>query len=290
MSIARGPAPCTAVSQLVVAAVEAASAVHLTAVVQVRRLPVQMARGLLKNALRVCTLAVCQHRLSVYAGEYGSSSGGSSSSTSSSSAYPPPSPPTVVPNLVVGVGSRISDTGLAQSVGTCYPPAAPSTLSLADCDGSLNGGDYKVLVIATFYTGCAPGRHIAPDFAEASAAMQQFYGYSVQFIASVKGSSSCATWAGQKFNLDGNANTADAGAPIALADTDSVLHYMFSAATLRLRWLTRTWLSGRSSGTMATPTPTATCSASSPHSCLRSLLSWLPSRTMWEAQGQRSGV
>ena len=78
------------------------------------------------------------------------------------------------------VGSAISATNLGRTFNSCYPPTAPATLSLSDYAG-------KVVVIATFYTGCAPGRYVAPDYAALSVQMAAQYGDDVVFLTSVKG-------------------------------------------------------------------------------------------------------
>ena len=170
--------------------------------------------------LRATQLALFSAASSLVGGALGDEGGGTG-------VYVPTPAPTPAPVLAVGVGSRVGHASLQRPFSTCYPPTAPSSMSLADYDGQLNGGEFKILVIATFYTGCAPGRFIAPGFAELSAAMQTQYGGDVIFLSSVKGSSSCATWASQKFNLDGNTATADPGIPIAISDPDSALHYTF---------------------------------------------------------------
>ena len=145
--------------------------------------------------------------------------------------------------LLLGLGARraaaVEDNSIAASasiqtpVGAQLPAAdvdrtydlcgtggsADPTLRLADYQGS------TVLVVATFYTGCSPGRLIAPTFASFCAAQKALHGDAVQCITSLKGSSACTAWSRRYYDLDGDRTNDDADIPLTVTDTDSALHY-----------------------------------------------------------------
>ena len=100
------------------------------------------------------------------------------------------------------------------------PALQSSSLKLAGFSG-------KVVLISTFYTGCAPGRFVAPAFAKFCHAQKRRHKGKFECITSLKGSSSCSGWAKKYFNLDGNETTADKGIPITILDSDAALHYTF---------------------------------------------------------------
>ena len=79
-----------------------------------------------------------------------------------------------------------------------------------------------VLMISTFYTGCAPGRFIAPQFSAFCAEQKLLHPGQFECITSLKGSNSCEAWTSTYMNLDDNA-----GMPQVVQDTDSALHYTF---------------------------------------------------------------
>ena len=99
------------------------------------------------------------------------------------------------------------------------------TVSLSDFDGSRNGGSYTVIAVATFFTGCSPGRFVAPVFAQFCAEQKLLHGDAFQCITSLKGSSSCSSWSRRYHDVDGDTSNDDANIPLVVTDTTSALHY-----------------------------------------------------------------
>jgi plastocyanin/DNA-binding beta-propeller fold protein YncE len=99
------------------------------------------------------------------------------------------------------------------------------TMRLSDYDGTRNGGSYTVLAVATFFTGCSPGRFVAPAFAEFCAQQKLLHGDSFQCVTSLKGSSSCESWSRLYHDVDGDTSNDDANIPLVVTDTTSALHY-----------------------------------------------------------------
>lgn len=88
-----------------------------------------------------------------------------------------------------------------------------ASLKLSDFTGQ------KALLVATFYTGCSPGRFIAPGYAAFCASMKKKHPNKFDCVVSLKGSADCKTWAAQYFKpfaKDG---------PHTVQDRDASLHY-----------------------------------------------------------------
>ena len=118
------------------------------------------------------------------------------------------------------VGAQLPAADVDRTYDLCGTGgSADPTLRLADYQGS------AVVVVATFYTGCSPGRLIAPTFASFCAAQKALHGDAVQCITSLKGSSACTAWSRRYYDLDGDRTNDDADIPLTVTDTDSALHY-----------------------------------------------------------------
>lgn len=127
-------------------------------------------------------------------------------------------------------GARVPADRQAVEVGVCSrgaqggpaPGGAAEAFKLADSNYRLNGGRRTVTVLATYYTGCNPGRGDSPSYGQQAEALRAVHGDAVQFYASLKGGVNdevCRAWAG----LPGSGATL----PVFLNDRDKALHYTF---------------------------------------------------------------
>eukprot|EP01043_Picozoa_sp_COSAG02_P017400 COSAG02_NODE_788_length_17190_cov_18.177403_10_plen_511_part_01 len=123
------------------------------------------------------------------------------------------------------VGEALPDEDIVREYDLCGTAGNGETVRLSDFDGTRNGGSYTVLAVATFFTGCSPGRFVAPVFAEFCAAQKLLYGDSFQCITSLKGSSACDSWSRRYHDIDGDTTNDDANIPLVVTDTTSALHY-----------------------------------------------------------------
>ena len=111
------------------------------------------------------------------------------------------------------VGDTLSGTVLAREHTVCHP--TQTTLRLKDYDGGTNGGTYFVTVIASFYTGCGPGRAEEPKYSSAADALKAKYpAASLAFLTTLKGTGSCSAWA-----------ALGSGAATIVDDESKAMHY-----------------------------------------------------------------
>eukprot|EP01043_Picozoa_sp_COSAG02_P062874 COSAG02_NODE_8783_length_2448_cov_2.970626_2_plen_377_part_01 len=123
------------------------------------------------------------------------------------------------------VGEALPADDIEREYDLCGTAGNGGTVRLSDYDGARNGGSYTVLAVATFFTGCSPGRFVAPVFAEFCAAQKLLHGDSFQCITSLKGSSACDSWSRRYHDIDGDTTNDDANIPLVVTDTTSALHY-----------------------------------------------------------------
>jgi hypothetical protein len=106
---------------------------------------------------------------------------------------------------------------------TTQPGVSNGQLALSSFDGSINGGDDNVLLIATYFSDeNAAGD--APLYRSIAAALRDEFPGRTHALVSLKGSTSCESWAGTYLSGD------NADAITVLDDTNSVMHYgLFNA-------------------------------------------------------------
>eukprot|EP01049_Picozoa_sp_SAG25_P012775 SAG25_NODE_1806_length_2310_cov_1.842153_3_plen_277_part_01 len=120
----------------------------------------------------------------------------------------------------VNVGCSIrSHSAFSAALTVCH--GGSGTLALNSFDGTTNGGNFKVVVMSTYFTGCAPGRFDAATFSSIASTLESEYSGQVEFVTSLKGSSSCAVWGNSYFGSTSSIST--------LQDSNYALHYGFFA-------------------------------------------------------------
>ena len=146
---------------------------------------------------------------------------------------PPPPPPLTAQTRRAGAqlvalgGSITESSAYARAFDVCYPAdwslqahASNSQLTLSSFDGSTNGGNFGVLLIATYFSDeNAAGD--APLYRSIAAALHEEFPGRVHALVSIKGSTSCESWASTYLGGDETASVA------VLDDSNSVLHYAF---------------------------------------------------------------
>ena len=113
--------------------------------------------------------------------------------------------------------SIVANDAYGTAIDVCPGHGTGATQALSGYDGASGAGSFSVIVMATYYTGCSPGRRDAADFAEIAASVQAQYPQA-KFMASLKGTSDCTAWGDQYFAASPDAVTI-------LKDSDNVLHY-----------------------------------------------------------------
>lgn len=97
----------------------------------------------------------------------------------------------------VAVGARVPAADIERGHAVCYP-AGVGSVRLADFDQQRNGGTPYVTVVASYYTGCTPGRLDTPTYTQIVKLLQTLYPGKVAFLSSLKNGvndGTCEAWA-----------------------------------------------------------------------------------------------
>ncbi|KAK3236988.1 hypothetical protein CYMTET_52906, partial [Cymbomonas tetramitiformis] len=128
------------------------------------------------------------------------------------------------------VGDRVPSTVIERNFSVCYQDKG-STTSLGKYDYTRNGGEKFVTVIATYYTGCTPGRNEAGAYVQVIDKYQTAFQRNVAAMETLKNGVNgeiCEEWARLGFNTTDFEKISAGGFPVEIVDDqDRALLYTF---------------------------------------------------------------